>query len=49
MELNSISHQAAEQDSLEKFCDLIKKRKTDCQCKLCKYYIGRIGYIQIVE
>ena len=49
MELNSISHQAAEQDSLEKFCDLIKKRKPDCKCKLCKYYIGRIGYIQIVE
>ena len=48
MELNSISY-IRQQDSLEKFCDLMKKWKPDCKCKLCKDYIGHIGYIQIVE
>ena len=47
---NSIPpHIIRQQDSLEKFCDLIKKWKPDCKCKLCKDYIGHIGYIQIVE
>ena len=46
---NSIPSHIRQQDSLEKFCDLIKKWKPDCKCKLCKDYIGHIGYIQIVE
>ena len=46
---NSILSHIRQQDSLEKFCDLIKKWKPDCQCKLCKDYIGHIGYIQIAE
>ena len=46
---NSIPSHIKQQDSLEKFCDLIKKWKPDCKCKLCKGYIGHIGYIQIVE
>ena len=46
---NSIPSHIRQQDSLEKFPDLIKKWKPDCNCKLCKDYIGHIGYIQIVE
>ena len=46
---NSIPSHIRQQDSLEKFRDLIKKWKPDCNCKLCKDYIGHIGYIQIVE
>ena len=33
---NSIPSHIRQQDSLEKFCDLIKKWKPDCKCKLCK-------------
>ena len=47
MEVSSISHKAA--SSLEKFHDLIKKWKPGRKCKLCKDYMGHIGYIQIVE
>ena len=46
---NSIPSHIRQQDSLKKFRDLIKKWKPDCNCKLCKDYIGHIGYIQIVE
>ena len=46
---NSISSHIRQQDSLEKFRGLITKWKPDCKCKLCKDYIGHIGYIQIVE
>ena len=46
---NSVPSHIRQQDSLEKFCDLIKKWKPDCKCKLCKDYIGHVGYIQIVE
>ena len=46
---NSIPSHIGQQDSLEKFRDLIKKWKPDCKCKLCKDYMGHIGYIQIVE
>ena len=46
---NSIPSHIRQQDSLEKFCDLIKKWKPDCKCTLCKDYIGHIDYIQIVE
>ena len=46
---NSIPSHIRQQDSLEKFPDLIKKWKPDCNCKLCKDYIGHIDYIQIVE
>ena len=46
---NSIRSHIRQQDSLEKFCYFIKKWKPDCKCKLCKDYIGHIGYIQIVE
>ena len=47
--LNLIPSHIRQQDSLEKFHNLIKKWKPDCNCKLCKDYIGHIGYIQIVE
>ena len=46
---NSVSSDIKQQDSLEKSCDLIKKWKRDCKCKLCKDYIRHVGYIQIVE
>ena len=46
---NSIPSHIRQQDSLKKFCDLIKKWKLDCKCKLCKVYIRHEGYIQIVE
>ena len=46
---NSIPSHIRQQDSLENFFDLIKKWKPNCNCKLCKDYIGHIGYIQIVE
>ena len=46
---NSIPSHLRQQDSLDTFCDLIKKWKPDSKCKLCKDYIGHIGYIQIVE
>ena len=46
---NSIPSDIRQQDSLEKFCELIKKWKPDCKCKLCRDYIGHIGYIQIAE
>ena len=46
---NSVPSHIRQQDSLEKFCDLIKKWKPDCKCKLCKDYIEHVGYIQIVE
>ena len=45
---NSVPSHITQQDSLEKFCDLIKL-KSDCNCKLCKDYIGHAGYVQIVE
>ena len=35
----SIPSHIRQQDALEKFCDLIKKWKPDCKCKLCKDYI----------
>ena len=35
----SVPSHIRQQDSLEKFCDLIKKWKPDCKCKLCKDYI----------
>ena len=46
---NSIPSHIRQQDSLEKFCNLIKKWKPACKCKLCKDYIGHVGYIQISE
>ena len=46
---NSVLSHIRQQDSSEKFCDLIKKWKPDCKSKLCKDYIGHVGYIQIVE
>ena len=46
---NSIPSHIRQQDSLKKLCDLIKKWKPDCKCKLWKDYIGHIRYIQIVE
>ena len=46
---NSIPSHISQQDSLEKFCDLIKKWKPDCKCKLCEDHIGHVGYIQILE
>ena len=46
---NSVPSHIRQQDSLEKFCDLIKKWKSDCKCKLCKGYIRHVGYLQIVE
>ena len=46
---NSIPSLIRQQDSLEKFCNLIKKWKQDCKCKSCKDYIGHVGYIQTVE
>ena len=49
MTWNSVSSHIRQQDSLKKFCDLIKKWKPDSKCKLCKDYIGHVGYIQIVE
>ena len=45
----SIPSHIRQQDSLEKFHDLIKKWKPGRKCKLCKDYMGHIGYIQIVE
>ena len=45
---NSVPSHITQQDSLEKFCDL-RKVKSDCKCKLCKDYIGHVGYVQIVE
>ena len=33
---NSIPSHIRQQDSLEKFCNFIKKWKPDCKCKLCK-------------
>ena len=49
MRWNSVPSHLRQQDLLEKFCDLIKKWKVDCKCKLCKDYIKHVGYIQIVE
>ena len=49
MTWNSVSSHIRQQDSLKKFCDLIKKWKPDSKCKLCKDYIGHVGYIEIVE
>ena len=46
---NSIPYHIKQQDSLEKFCGLIKKWKPDCKCKSCKDCIGHVGYIQITE
>ena len=46
---NSVLSHIRQQDSLEKFRDLTEKWKSDCNCKLCKDYIGHIGYMQIVE
>ena len=45
---NSVPSHITQQDSLEKLCDLIKL-KSHCKCKLCKDYIGHVGYVQIVE
>ena len=44
---NSVPSHLKHQDSLEKFCDLIKKWKVDCKCKLCRD-VGHIYYIEIV-
>ena len=49
MRWNSVPSHLRQQDLLEKFCDLIKKWKPDCKCKLCKNYIKHVAYIQIVE
>ena len=49
MTWNSVPSHIRQQDSLKKFCDLIKKWKPDSKCKLCKDYIGHVGYIEIVE
>ena len=46
---NSVSSHIREQDTVEKFSDLTKKWKANCKCKLCKDYIGHLGYIQIVK
>ena len=46
---NSVPSHIRQQHSLEKFYDLIKRWKLDCKCKLCKDYIGHVGYIEIVE
>ena len=46
---NTVSSHIRQQDSLEKFCDLIKNWKPGCKCKLCKDYIGHVGYIHVVE
>ena len=46
---NSTPSLIRQQDSLEKFCDLIKKWKPVCQCKLCNDDIGHVSYNQIVE
>ena len=46
---NSVSSHIREQDTVEKFCDLTKKWKANGKCKLCKDYIGHLGYIQIVK
>ena len=45
---NSVPSHIRQQDSLEEFCDFIKNRNLTL-CKLCKYYIGHVGYIRIVE
>ena len=47
--LNSVPSHIRQEYSLETFCDLIKKWKPDCKRKLCKDYIGHLGYTQIVE
>ena len=46
---NLIPSHIRQQDSLEKFCDIIRKWRTDCKCKLCKDYVGHVSYIQIVK
>ena len=46
---NSAPSHIRQHDSLEKFCDLIKKSKPNCKSKLCKDYTGHVGYIQIIE
>ena len=46
---NSVPSHIRQQDSLEKLCDSKKKWKPDCKCKLCKDYMGDIGYLQIFE
>ena len=46
---NSLPSRIRQQDSLEKFCDLMTKWKPDCKCKLYTDYTVHVGYIQIVE
>ena len=46
---NSIPSHIRQQDSFEKFCDLIKRWEPHSERAICNNYIGHIGYIQIVE